>query len=458
MKFKFSWINYRKSLIFSSLIDYLVFYYIFFFNFKEYISDKYLLLFLLISSSLLWIITSYILGRYTVNNKEKIYIVLNNFLKTTFVLVINLLFSQIIFRIFWNWNYMNFESFSNFVNVFSLFYLKIYFFSNFLQISICLFLSNKYTKKSLWMFWGNNDRKDYLKKLIGKDSIHNIILFNNKYSDLKAANAKGIIIDNEEEFAKENIKFLFHLNNRGLKLLKISNWCERYLNRYPSDLVKSSEIIDGLFNYNENSLRARIKRIGESIISIIILLITFPILVISSILIKLEDGGPIFYSQNRNGFEGKKFKIIKLRSMIINAEKDGVQWSNKSDKRVTKVGYILRKLRIDELPQLLLVITGEMSLIGPRPERPNIDNILRDEIPNYDLRYSIKPGISGWAQVNYPYGASIEDAKFKLSYDLYYIKNFSILLDCMILFKTIRLVLHGEGSRPKIKQHINFNL
>ena len=157
-------------------------------------------------------------------------------------------------------------------------------------------------------------------------------------------------------------------------------------------------------------------------------MITLPFLFITSILIKLEDGGPIFYTQVRNGFEGKKFKIIKLRTMIINAEKDGVQWSNKTDKRITKVGYILRKLRIDELPQLLLVITGDMSLIGPRPERPNIDNILRKEIPNYDLRYLIKPGISGWAQVNYPYGASIEDAKFKLSYDLYYIKIFQFFL------------------------------
>ena len=457
MKFKFSWLNSRKSFIFSTLVDYLLFYYFFLFTFKNFISEKFLLLFLSISSSLIWIITSYILGRYQFEKKEKISIVLNNLFKTALVLIINLLFSQIIFRIFWDWNYMKFESFSNFVNIFSVFYLKIYFFSNILQISICAYLYNKFTKKSLWMFWGDSNRKDYLQNLIGKNSIYNIQLFNNKYSDLKNRFAKGIIIDNEEDFAKENIKFIFDLNNKGLKFIKLSNWCERYLNRYPSELVKSSEIIDGKFNYNENSLRGRIKRIGESLISLFILLITLPFLFLTSILIKLEDGGPVFYTQVRNGFEGKKFKIIKLRTMIVNAEKDGVQWSNKSDKRITKVGYILRKLRIDELPQLLLVITGDMSLIGPRPERPDIDNILREEIPNYDLRYLIKPGISGWAQVNYPYGASIEDAKFKLSYDLYYIKNFSILLDCMILFKTIRLVLHGKGSRPRIKQNINFN-
>ena len=123
----------------------------------------------------------------------------------------------------------------------------------------------------------------------------------------------------------------------------------------------------------------------------------------------------------------------------------------KIDRRITKIGNFLRKLRIDELPQLLLVLSGQMSLIGPRPERPKIDNLLRKNIPNYDLRYSIKPGISGWAQVNYPYGASIEDSKIKLSYDIYYIKNFSIFLDFIIFFKTLKLVLTGKGSIPSEK-------
>ena len=134
--------------------------------------------------------------------------------------------------------------------------------------------------------------------------------------------------------------------------------------------------------------------------------------------------------------------------MITNAEKNGAQWSTIEDERITKVGKILRKLRIDELPQLLLVLSGEMSLIGPRPERPSIDIMLSNHLPNYDLRYSIKPGISGWAQVNFPYGASIEDASLKLSYDLYYIKNFSIFLDFMIFFKTLKLVINGKGATP----------
>ena len=134
--------------------------------------------------------------------------------------------------------------------------------------------------------------------------------------------------------------------------------------------------------------------------------------------------------------------------MKINAEKDGIQWSHKKDQRITKVGKIIRATRLDELPQLLCVLKGSMSLIGPRPERPEIESKLLQELPYYNYRYIIKPGISGWAQVNYPYGASILDTKIKLSFDIYYIKHFSILLDILILFKTIKLVLNAKGSNP----------
>ena len=144
-----------------------------------------------------------------------------------------------------------------------------------------------------------------------------------------------------------------------------------------------------------------------------------------------------------------ELKITKLRTMSVNAEKKGPQWSKKNDPRITKFGYLLRKLRIDELPQLISVLKGEMSLIGPRPERPIIEKELIKKIPNYNLRYSIRPGISGWAQVNYPYGASINDSAKKLSYDLFYIKNFSIFLDILIFFKTIKLVFNAKGAIAK---------
>ena len=142
------------------------------------------------------------------------------------------------------------------------------------------------------------------------------------------------------------------------------------------------------------------------------------------------------------------FSIIKLRTMNINSEKNGPQWSSSNDIRITKLGKFLRKYRIDELPQLLCVIKGEMSLIGPRPERAEIDKKLTTAIPHYNSRYLIRPGLSGWAQVNYPYGASIDDSKKKLSFDLFYLKNFSILFDFLILFKTIRLIIYKKGSEP----------
>ena len=400
----------------------------------------------------IWINSSYVVGRYS-NFQGKLFnIFFAQFLKTFLIIIFNLFISQILFKLFWNWDYMNFYSFSNFLDSLLKFYKLLFFSSGIFQFFINLFLFKQFIKKSSWLFIGSTERENYLNAIIGSKTKFKIFNFDKNYNEDLLFKFKGLIIDDENIFKDKNINFLFKLNNKGIKLMKTSNWCERYLNKYPSELVKVSEIIEGKFSYNEKSFRARIKRIIESILSLIILLFTFPILLISALLIKLEDQGPIFYTQIRNGFEGNQFKIIKLRTMIKNAEKNGEQWAHKSDKRITKIGMILRKLRIDELPQLLLVLSGEMSLIGPRPERPTIDKMLSKHIPNYDLRYAIKPGISGWAQVNYPYGASIEDSKIKLSYDLYYIKNFSILLDFMIFFKTIKLVMNGKGAIPIQKQ------
>ena len=178
--------------------------------------------------------------------------------------------------------------------------------------------------------------------------------------------------------------------------------------------------------------------------------ITSPLFIIVSILIFIEDRGPLFYSQQRTGLNGEKFNIIKFRSMKIDAEKNGAQWSKHTDPRVTHIGRIIRATRIDELPQLFCVLRGTMSLIGPRPERPEIENQFLKNIPYYSCRYILRPGISGWAQVNYPYGASKFDATKKLSFDIYYISHFSIFLDLLILFKTIKLVLNAKGSKPKI--------
>jgi exopolysaccharide biosynthesis polyprenyl glycosylphosphotransferase len=189
----------------------------------------------------------------------------------------------------------------------------------------------------------------------------------------------------------------------------------------------------------------KLKRFTDVTISGVLLVFVFPLMLLAALAIKLDTPGPIFYSQTRSGLYGKPFKVYKFRSMYQDAEKRGAQWASQRDPRITRVGYWLRVMRIDELPQIWNVLCGEMSLIGPRPERPEFDVKLKEAIPYYEVRYLVKPGITGWAQVMYPYGASIEDAYEKLSYDLYYIKNYSLWLDLAIAFKTIRIVLLGKG-------------
>ncbi len=448
MRPELSWLKSRKSLIFSSLVDFLIFNILFAITFKEYILNKSIFYFLSTSNSLIWIILSYIVGRYGLIISNKINLFLRNSIQSSLTIFFSLFLFLTQFRVFWNWDYMNFDSFSNFINFISNFYVKLFIFSNFFQIILSYFFSIKYVKKTHWLFLGTYERMKELEKFIGKKLNFEIQLYSPKSLNLNEYSGNGIIVDDESIAEEKNIQLIFTLKNKGLKIMKISNWCERYLNKYPSQLIKFNEIIGGQFSYDESSLRGRLKRIAETVISLSILIITLPLLITASLLIKLEDNGPIFYSQIRNGFGGKPFRIIKLRTMNIDAENDGEQWSKKDDKRITNIGRVLRKLRVDELPQLLLVINGQMSLIGPRPERPNIDKFLRQKIPNYDLRYSIKPGISGWAQVNYPYGASLDDSKYKLSYDLFYIKNFSIFLDIMILIQTIKIVFNAKGSKP----------
>jgi len=180
----------------------------------------------------------------------------------------------------------------------------------------------------------------------------------------------------------------------------------------------------------------------------LLLLITFPIMVLTAIAIKLDSRGPVFYFQERVGFRGRTFKCPKFRSMTTDAEGDGVaRWATKNDSRVTRVGAVIRTCRIDELPQLVSVLRGEMSLVGPRPERPGFVRQLQAQIPFYDIRHSVKPGVTGWAQVRYSYGASVEDARRKHQFDLYYVKNHSLFLDLVVLVETVSVVLFREGSR-----------
>lgn len=191
----------------------------------------------------------------------------------------------------------------------------------------------------------------------------------------------------------------------------------------------------------------RLKRIVDIVLSIIGLILNIPIMLIVSVAIMLDSRGGILFRQTRVGKDGKNFQLIKLRSMIIDAESDGAVWAKENDKRVTQVGRYIRKLRIDEIPQMYNVLKGDMSFIGPRPERPEFIKKLIKEIPFYSIRHTVKPGLTGWAQVNFRYAASSIDALEKLQYDLYYIKNLSIFLDFHILLKTVRVILMVKGSR-----------
>ena len=203
------------------------------------------------------------------------------------------------------------------------------------------------------------------------------------------------------------------------------------------------------FVLRPGSLNWRVKRLGDIIGASVLLAASAPVIVISALLIYAEDKGPIFYGQVRTGYCGERIKIWKLRSMKANAERSGgAQWAQRNDPRITNVGRVLRATRIDELPQLMNVLIGELSLIGPRPERPEFEVDLEKHIPHYRVRHWIRTGLSGWAKVCFPYGASIEDSKAKLSYDLYYIRNSGLLLDLLILIKTIRLVTWKAGSEP----------
>jgi exopolysaccharide biosynthesis polyprenyl glycosylphosphotransferase len=196
------------------------------------------------------------------------------------------------------------------------------------------------------------------------------------------------------------------------------------------------------------SYRNASKRIVDVVVGVTLLVASAPLMLLTAALVFAETGRPILYRQLRIGECGHPFEVLKFRSMRIDAERDGTpQWAQHNDTRITKVGRIIRKLRIDELPQLFNVLNGDMSLVGPRPERPHFVEELAREIPHYANRHTVKPGLTGWAQIRYPYGASVKDAREKLQYDLYYAKNHTLFLDMLILLQTAEVVMFGRGAR-----------
>lgn len=232
----------------------------------------------------------------------------------------------------------------------------------------------------------------------------------------------------------------------GICVRDLASHFEHWQGQIRLDALKAGWLIFG-GGFSQSYWRWAVKSVFDMICSGILLLMTLPVMAVTAIAIVVESGFPIFYRQERVGLNGQPFNVIKFRSMRTDAEKDGrPRWAQAGDNRVTRVGRIIRKLRIDELPQLFSVFNGDMSLVGPRPERPFFVDQLTKEIPFYAVRHSIKPGVTGWAQVRYHYGASVEDAVEKLQYDLYYVKNHSLLLDLKILLGTVSVVVLAKGA------------
>ena len=241
---------------------------------------------------------------------------------------------------------------------------------------------------------------------------------------------------------------LLRIKTTGVHVNEISSFLERETGRVDLDSLNPSWLIfsDG-FSAGRR-ISAGGKRLFDVVVSGLILVLFAPLILLVALLVKLESEGPAFFRQRRVGLYGQSFDIVKLRSMREDAEVGGqAVWAQKDDPRVTRLGRIIRKLRIDELPQAWTVLKGQMSLVGPRPERPQFVSDLEARLPFYAERHVVKPGITGWAQINYPYGASIEDARQKLEYDLYYAKNYTPFLDLLILLQTVRVVLFPEGAR-----------
>lgn len=258
-----------------------------------------------------------------------------------------------------------------------------------------------------------------------------------------------VIVAMDERRNSLPIRELLDCRLAGIDVTELVSFLERETGRVRIDVLNPSWLIFGV-GFKRGSFRLQSARVLDLFAASALFCLTCPLMLVTALAIKLEDGwrAPLFYRQERVGFAGRLFKLSKFRSMRVNAEAAGqAVWAQKNDSRVTRVGAVIRKLRIDELPQVLNVLKGEMGLVGPRPERPQFVQQLTEKIPYYVERLSVKPGITGWAQLCYPYGASEQDALEKLQYDLYYIKNGNLLFDIAILVQTAEVVLMGKGAR-----------
>ncbi|MDH7972676.1 TIGR03013 family PEP-CTERM/XrtA system glycosyltransferase [Sphingomonas sp. AR_OL41] len=277
---------------------------------------------------------------------------------------------------------------------------------------------------------------------IARDAIYNLA------DHVVLLNASEVVLALEERRNALPLKDLLRIKTTGVHVNEISTFLERETGRVDLQSVNPSWLIFSDGFSSGRMFSSAFKRLFDITASLLLLTLTLPLILLTAIAIKLESKGPAFYRQRRVGLFGQGFDIVKLRSMRQDAEVGGkAVWAEKDDPRITRIGRLIRKTRIDELPQCWSVLKGEMSFVGPRPERPQFVEDLEQQLNYYAERHMVKPGITGWAQINYPYGASIDDARQKLEYDLYYAKNYSPFLDLLIILQTIRVVLWPEGAR-----------
>ena len=257
-----------------------------------------------------------------------------------------------------------------------------------------------------------------------------------------------IVVAMDDRRQQFPLKELLDCRLAGIEVVELASFLERETGKVYLDILIPSWMIFGT-GFRRDVFRRFSERAFDLLASLALLVVALPVMVLTALAIKLEEGfsAPVFYGQPRVGYAGRVFRVLKFRSMRVDAEKNGARWASANDDRVTRVGRFIRKVRIDELPQLLNVFSGHMSFVGPRPERPEFVKELNESIPYYDVRHAVKPGITGWAQLCYPYGASELDASEKLQYDLYYVKNHSLVFDILILLQTVEVILLGKGAR-----------
>jgi sugar transferase (PEP-CTERM system associated) len=295
------------------------------------------------------------------------------------------------------------------------------------------------------IFPGDNKKDNFFDKMDDDVTFHYNI--NNLYHTSTSGNIKKIVVAMKEKRGSFPLRELLQCRSAGLEVIDGFSFYEQLTGKILVDKVNHSWLIfsDG---FKKSLTRKFLKRSTDIAGSLVMLTLLSPLMLLTALLIKLDSKGPVIFSQDRVGKNKKEFMMHKFRSMVNNAEKNtGPVWAGEDDPRITKMGRFIRKYRIDELPQLWNVLKGEMSLVGPRPERKHFTESLEKDIPFYAQRFLVKPGLTGWAQISFDYAATVEDSKEKLNYELFYIKNMTTTLDLFILLRTVKIVLFGRGSR-----------